>query len=273
MKPLTVAAGIDAAAISPETTYNDTGCIQRSGKKICNYDGKARNVVPMQEVLSQSLNLGVTFIVEKMGQDVFSKYVHLFGLGEKTKVDLPNEVLGDISAIDGGSDVDYASASFGQGIAVSPIAMIRALSVLANKGEMPTPHVVKSVRYESGFSKKIDISESVPVLKPASVETVTRMLVEVVDSALLKGILKQDHYSIAAKTGTAQIADGRGKGYLQDRYLHSFFGYFPAHDPKYIIFLYAVEPHGAEFASATLAKPFMEITKFMINYYEIPPDR
>ena len=111
------------------------------------------------------------------------------------------------------------------------------------------------------------------VLKPETVDTVTGMLIQVVDKALLKGAVKQEHYSIAAKTGTAQIADSHGGGYSPDRFLHSFFGYFPAHDPKYIVFMYAVEPHGAEFASATLAKPFMDIAKFMINYYQIPPDR
>ena len=98
------------------------------------------------------------------------------------------------------------------------------------------------------------------------------MLTEVYDKALLKGAIKQDHYSIAAKTGTAQIAIP-GQGYYTDRYLHSFFGYFPAHDPRFIIFLFAVNPHGQEYASATLARPFIGIAQFMINYYDIPPDR
>ena len=99
------------------------------------------------------------------------------------------------------------------------------------------------------------------------------MLVKVFDKALLGGILKQEHYSIAAKTGTAQIAIPGGGGYYEDRFLHSFFGYFPAHDPKFIVFLVAVEPHGAEFASATLARPFLDIAKYLINYYNVPPDR
>src|SRR3989344_2416692 len=114
MKPLTVAAGIDVGAITPKTTYNDKGCIEKSGKKICNYDGKARGVVPIQEVLNQSLNLGVSFVADTMGHNVFSEYIHAFGLGEKTGIDLPNEARGIIYAIDRGYDVDYASASFGQ---------------------------------------------------------------------------------------------------------------------------------------------------------------
>ena len=98
------------------------------------------------------------------------------------------------------------------------------------------------------------------------------MLVTVFDKALLNGKIKMDHYSMAAKTGTAQIADGHGK-YIEGNYLHSFFGYFPAYDPKFIVFLFTVEPQGVEYASHTLAEPYSDIAKFLINYYQVPPDR
>lgn len=274
MKPLTMAAAIDAGAVTEATTYYDAGCITRSEKKICNYDGKARNTVRIQEILNQSLNVGATFLAERMGHVPFTNYMKAYGFGEKTGIDVPNEVQGDISTLGLGSgpDVNYAAASFGQGVSVSPIEMIRALSALANRGTLPGPHVVTGIKYNSGLTRSIDRSSGVQVLKPETAETVTRMLVTVFDTGLLKGAIKQEHYSIAAKTGTAQIAIPGG-GYYEDRYLHSFFGYFPAHEPRYIVFLFAVEPHGAEFASATLAHPFLDITKFLINYYAIPPDR
>src|SRR3989344_3141181 len=267
------AAGIDVGAITPKTTYNNKGCIEKSGKKICNYDGKARGVVPIQEVLNQSLNLGVSFVADTMGHNVFSEYIHAFGLGEKTGIDLPNEARGIIYAIDRGYDVDYASASFGQGIAMTSIETIRALASLANGGVLPSPHVVRGIKLESGIVRDVVPPPGPRVLKIETVQTVSDMLVKVFDKALLGGILKQEHYSIAAKTGTAQIAIPGGGGYYEDRFLHSFFGYFPAHDPKFIVFLVAVEPHGAEFASATLARPFLDIAKYLINYYDIPPDR
>ena len=275
MKPLTMAAGIDADAVSPHTTYNDTGCITKTGAKICNYDGKARHVVAMQEVLSQSLNVGASYIVDEMGHAKFADYVKRLGMGEETGIDLPGEVPGDISSLfaQGAADVDFASASFGQAIAVTPIEMIRALAALANEGKLPEPHIVTAVRSTTGVERKISTADETQVFRPETVETVTNMLVKVYDDALLKGILKQDRYSIAAKTGTAQIGDPVTHKYSLDRFLHSFFGYFPAHDPKFIVFLYAVEPHGAEFASATLAKPFDELARFLINYYDIPPDR
>lgn len=275
MKPLTMAAAIDVNAVSPQTTYTDKGCIKKSGETLCNFDLKGRGVVDMQEVLSQSLNTGVSFAVDKMGNERFAQYVEKFGLGEETGIDLPNEAAGNINSlfVRGAADVDFASASFGQSIAVTPIAMTRALSALANSGKLPEPHLVKAVRYETGIERDVAQADQTQVIKPETAETVTNMLVKVYDDALLEGALKQEHYSIAAKTGTAQIAIPGGGGYHTDRYLHSFFGYFPAHDAKFIVFLYALEPHGEMYASRTLARPFSDLAKFLINYYNIPPDR
>jgi len=99
------------------------------------------------------------------------------------------------------------------------------------------------------------------------------MLTVVVDDALRNGTVALPNHTIAAKTGTAQIADPVNGGYYDDKYLHSFFGYFPSYDPEFIIFLYTVEPKGVRYASETLTTPFMDMTKFLINYYSIPPDR
>ena len=97
------------------------------------------------------------------------------------------------------------------------------------------------------------------------------MLTEVVDRALKNGEVSMPNYSVAAKTGTAQIATSGG--YYEDRYLHSFFGYFPSYDPKFLIFLYTYNPKGVKYASETLTDTFIDMTKFLINYYAIPPDR
>ena len=274
MKPLTMATGIDTGVITKTSTYDDVGCLTLDKKKICNYDGKARGVIPMQEILSQSLNIGASYIALKVGKDDISKYFTSFGLGSTTGIDLPNEATGIIGNLTKkGKDIDVATASYGQGIAVSPVEMARALSVLANGGYLVTPHVVKEIDYLDSTKKTLDWPKQGPVLKPQTVNDVVSMLITVVDTKLANGAVKMNNYTIAAKTGTAEIADHVNGGDYKDRYLHSFFGFFPAYHPKFIIFLYQIYPKGAEYASATLTQPFDDLAKFLINYYSIAPDR
>lgn len=275
IKPLTMAAGIDSGAITAETTYDDKGFLILNGSKISNFDGKGRGVVNMQTVLNDSLNTGAAFIAKKMGHDLFADYFTRLGLGEETGIDMPNEARGLVKNLESRRDIEHATASFGQGIAMSPIATLRSLATLANSGFLVTPHLGKRIDYRLGVNKSIAYPKGAQVIQAATSEEVTRMLVEVVDKALLGGKVKMPHYSIAAKTGTAQIANPSGGGYYTDKYLHSFFGYFPAYDPKFIIFLYTIEPKGVggDFASRTLTTPFMNLVKFLITYYKIPPDR
>ncbi len=275
IKPLTMATGIDTGAVTPETTYDDKGFLLLNDKKISNYDGVARGITNMQEVLNQSLNVGAATVALKVGSEKFKKYFTSFGLGDLTGIDQPNEQKGKIKNLESGRDIEQATASYGQGIAMSPIATVRALSILANGGKLIRPHLVKEIDYVDGSVRKIESDPGVSVIKKDTADEVTRMLVEVVDKAIAKAHpdIKMEKYSIAAKTGTAQIADHVNGGYYGDRYLHSFFGYFPAYNPKYIIFLYHIYPKGAKYASETLTDPFIELTKFLINYYDIPPDR
>jgi stage V sporulation protein D (sporulation-specific penicillin-binding protein) len=273
IKPLTMAAGIDSGAITPATTYFDAGTLTMNNKTISNFDGKGRGYVSMQEVLNQSLNTGVAFAVKTMGRDVFAKYMLNFGIGEETGIDLPNETHGLVENLKSPRDIEYATASYGQGIAMTPIETIRALAALGNGGVLVNPHIVKRIEYKIGGAKKITPNPGEEVLKKETSEEITRMLVKVVDNALLGGQAKITNYSVAAKTGTAQVAREGASGYYEDRYLHSFFGYFPAFNPRFIVFLYTYYPKGVKYASETLTHSFMDITKFLINYYEIPPDR
>ncbi|MEK7180295.1 MAG: penicillin-binding protein 2 [Patescibacteria group bacterium] len=273
IKPLTMAAGLDSGAITPNSTYNDKGFLILNNSRISNYDGKGHGIVDMQTVLSKSLNTGAAYVVTAMGKDDFTRYMKAFKVGEETGIDLPNETFGLIDNLDSPRDIEHATASYGQGVAFSPIATVRALSSLGNGGLLIDPHIVRKINYKTGLSKTITIDEGVRALKKETSEEITRMLVKVVDEALLNGEAKIEHYSVAAKTGTAQVARTDGGGYEEGKYFHSFFGYFPAYDPEFLVFLFEMNPKGAQYASETLTSPFIDITKFLINYYEVPFDR
>lgn len=273
MKPLTMAAGLDAGVVEPETTYYDPGFVVINNRRIENYDGKGRGTVSMQEVLNQSLNTGAVFVMQQLGKNRLRDYFKQYGLGEKTKIDLPNETWGLLDTLESPREVEYATAAFGQGIAVTPIEMTRALSVLGNGGKLVWPHLVSEVlQKDTTLKNKVAPQVERVVLKPETAETITRMLVETADTALVGGRFKMERHSVAAKTGTAQMVNPEG-GYYDDRYLHSFFGYFPAYQPRFLIFIYAIHPQGFRYASETLTEPFMNLAKFLINYYQIPPDR
>ncbi|MCE9628800.1 MAG: penicillin-binding protein 2 [Candidatus Vogelbacteria bacterium] len=273
IKPLTMAAGFDAGVIKPETTFEDKGFVKLNGKTIMNHDKKVRGVVPMQTIIDQSMNTGAVFIEQRLGRDTFRKYMLAYGLGEKTGIDLPDEIPGLTRNLNSKEEVNYATVSFGQGIALTPIATIKAFASLANGGKLIEPHVVKEIRYNDGGNYIVQPKVTREVLGRQATDDMTQIMVNAVDHALLNGTKRMERYAIAAKTGTAQMAGPGGK-YYDDRFLHSFVGYYPAYQPRFVTLIYMVYPkNGARFASDTLTDPFMNIAKFMINYYELPPDR
>jgi len=274
IKPLVMSAAINEGVVTPTTTYFDAGSVVIDKKTINNFDKKGRGAnTTMQTVLDQSLNTGMVFVENKLGHDKFRTYMKSYGIGEKTGIDLPNETSGLISNLNSPRNLEYSNASFGQGIALTPIEAIRAFSVIANGGNLITPHLVKEIKYDNGLSKTLEY----PILKEGlltkeTTDTVTKMLIHVFES-YGSGSYKLNNYSVATKTGTAQVAREDGKGYYTDRHMHSFFGYFPAYDPKFVVFLFIKNPKGVNYASQTLIPPFVNITKFVLNYYNVPPDR
>ena len=275
VKPLVMASALDAGVLTADTTYDDKGSVVVEKKEIFNFDKKGRGPgTSMQEVLNQSLNTGMVFVEQKLGKEKLRDYLLAYGIKDKTGIDLPNETSGLVSnLLTSPREIEYANAAFGQGIALTPMELIRALASLSNGGVLVTPHVVKEINYNDGTSKTMTYPTIPTKISKETSTEITRMLVMVMDKAIKGGLGKLDHFSVAVKTGTAQVADNVNGGYYTDRHNHSFFGYFPAYDPKFIVFLYAINPKGVPYAATTWTDPFLDITKFLLNYYNVPPDR
>jgi cell division protein FtsI/penicillin-binding protein 2 len=181
IKALTMAAGIDSGAVSESTTYYDAGFLDMDTETIRNYDKRGRGTVSMQEVLNQSLNTGVAHIVKTMGKEKFRSYFQALKIGNETGVDLPSEAHGLVSQLESPRDIEYATASYGQGIALTPIATVRALAALGNGGRLITPHIATKIENQDGTFKDIVYPEGDQVFTKETSEEVSRMLTTVVD--------------------------------------------------------------------------------------------
>jgi cell division protein FtsI/penicillin-binding protein 2 len=263
---VTISAGLESGKITPQTRYYDSGEVKVDDKTIKNWDQKAYGWQDMTGVIAHSLNVGAVFAEQKMGNDLFYQYVLKSDVNQKTGIDLPGEVKGNINNLKGFQDIYFATASFGQGITATPLGMLSVVSAVANKGVMMKPYIVeKIVSADGGESQGIEPQEKTRIMKEETARLMRVMManaVEVNQAAVIKG------YQVAGKTGTAQMADESGQ-YGKDT-VHSFAGFAPAENPRFAI-LVKLERPKADLAGATAIPIFKELAQFILNYYEIPP--
>jgi len=277
MKPFTMAAGLDTGKVTPDTTYIDKGYYEVGGYRITNYKDQVHGETTMRNVLEFSINTGAIFVAEQVGNETLRKYFKKFGFAETTGIDLPLEITGDLSNLEypESSPTHLATASYGDGISVTPIELIRAYAIIANKGRLVTPYLVESTRDGAGNRTSLIsteyLSNTKQIINQETTETLTSMLVGVIENGY-GGNAKIKGYSLAGKTGTSFVSLEGEKGYSDD-VVHSFVGFFPASDPNYIILVKMDKPQwGKDAASHTVTLAFKEVERFLINYYNIPPD-
>lgn len=269
-KPITMAIGLDSGQVTPETTYRDKGEVRIKGSVIGNVDNKAHGEQTMLQVLEKSLNTGVVFVQQEVGRNVFQEYIQKFKLNEPTGVDLVGEVGGNILNLFTGRDIDLATMSFGQGITMTPLGLITAISSIANNGKLMKPFIVERRIYPDDTEVITQPEVRVEVISPESAHTLTKMLVSVVDNGFGKPA-RVAGYNIAGKTGTAQIPDFEEGGYSKDDTIHSFVGFAPAFDPRFAILIKIDKPQGIRFASDSVSPVFKRLAEYLFNYLEIPP--
>ncbi|OGH92348.1 MAG: hypothetical protein A2563_05190 [Candidatus Magasanikbacteria bacterium RIFOXYD1_FULL_40_23] len=267
-KPIIMSVGLDLGLVSPFTTYVDTGERTINGYKIRNALEKIYGLSTMTNVLESSINTGMIWVSEKIGRFRFKEYVENFGFGKKTGIGLDTEVAGDISSLSKSAEIYTAVGSFGQGFTVTPLQIAAAYSALANGGKVPKPYIVDEVRHPNGQVDKTE-PESGVVISSNADKLVTAMLISVVEKTYVRSASLKNYY-VAAKTGTAQIP-GKG-GYEKDKTNHTFVGYFPASDPKFVL-LVKYEVPEQEWAESTAAPVFKDVAKFILDYYGIAGDK
>jgi cell division protein FtsI/penicillin-binding protein 2 len=269
-KVLTMAAALDGGAVTPDTEFVDTGSIQIGGITIRNWDWGAWGPQNMQGCMAHSLNVCLTWIATQLGAGDFYKYMQNFGFGRTTGIDLAGEAPGRLK-LPGDTDwfeAELGTNSFGQGIAVTPIQMVMAISSVANgRGEMMMPHVMRSM-VRDGYQYTPTPQIIGQPISAETAQTLTEMLANSLESessdALVEG------YRVAGKTGTAEIATPTG--YSTSATNASFVGWGPVRDPKFLVYVWLEKPQSSPWGSIVAAPVFADMVEQLVVLMDIPPD-
>lgn len=275
-KTVTMSIAIDQGKVSPATTYKDEGQIMINGwpKPIKNSDFSTHGpygVVDMNVVLENSLNTGAIFAMRQAGPKIFADYVKDYGFGERSGIELGAESTGSIGNLLSNKvrEIDAATASFGQGLSVTPLQMVMSYQAIANKGIMMKPYIVQAI-VRDGQREEMVPKQLRQVISPKTAATISAMLVNVVENGHSKRAYI-DGYYIGGKTGTAQVA--LNGGYSTDKYIHTFIGIAPIDEPAFVMLTKIDAPKDVEFAEGSALPLWTEIADFMLKYYQVPKTR
>jgi cell division protein FtsI/penicillin-binding protein 2 len=272
MKTITIAAAIDSGKMAADYENTYAASVSVDGYDIHTAENKAFGHESVTDVLVNSDNVGMVDIGNKLGRELFSDYLSRFGFSDKTGVDLEGESTGQLPSIQNWRAINTATIAFGQGVTSTPLQMTMAYSVIANKGNYMQPYLVDKIELANGQMEQIQPKQIRNVISEKVASDVTEMLVQVV----VRGHGKKAGvagYNVAGKTGTAQIADPEGKGYLEGKNNGSFAGFAPAEDPKFAMFVTLEEPQGVEFAESSAAPLWGQIASYLLkNHFHIAPN-
>lgn len=270
-KVITMSAGLDSGAVKPETTYEDTGAVKIDKHTIKNSDLLAHGKQTMVEVLEKSLNTGAIFVMRQMGAKTFKQYIENFGFGVPTGIELTPEPSGNISNLKKNGEIYNANISFGQGLTVTPIQMLTAFTAITNNGYLLKPYIIAKIIRPNGQVKETKPENGNQVLKLTTVTKIKAILTSVVRNGYSKKADVPGYY-VAGKTGTAQMSKKGARGYSEQTTIHSFIGFAPVDNPLFIGIVKLDQPKAVGFAADSAAPIFGRIAKFILDYYQIPPD-
>jgi len=271
-KPLIASAALASGKWKLDQVYNDKGAFVANGHVMQNWNGEGYGPVKLIDILKFSINTGMAEIGTLTGADVLSKYVRDYGFGSETGIELPGEGAGILYNPEDMSKLDVATMSIGQGIAVTPLQMVRAFGALANGGAMMKPHIIKS--YSNAQGEVTSTTETSMVGQPVPAET-AKTIVDILEKEVSEGGGNKamvEGYHFGGKTGTAEKLDTKRGGYLDGQYIASFIGFGPVEDPKFVVLVAIDDPQKGSIYGGQIAAPvFKDIVSQLVRYYQMSP--
>lgn len=271
-KVIAMAIGIDDGDVTPSTTIHDTGVLKVDEFEIKNVSSKCTGTLNMAQVIANSCNTGMGYVAQQIGRNLFYNYLKRFGFGERTEIEFDNEHTGQLEHYSQWADSELVTHAFGQGLTVTPIQLITAISAIANKGVMMQPYIVDSMEKKPDEWVQTESITLGQIIHPETAETITNMMVGAVENGESGGNKISTHY-VAAKTGTAQTYR-HGKAMTgAGTTIASVGGFGPIDNPRFVILAKLDRPRSSEWANNTTSILFKEIAEYLFDYYSIPPDK
>jgi len=264
-KLVTVAAALQEGIVSPTTSFRLAPTIKVSDRVIHESHSRGTQRLTVTQIVEQSSNIGTITMAQRLGEGRLSSWIDRFGFGASTGIDFPGESPGFALPLNQWSGSTIGTVPIGHGIAVTPIQMARAYSVIANGGVLVTPHLVDRVDGQAlvATKKRRVVSRSV-----------SRQMLTMLRGVVLEGTGTEaaiPGYTVAGKTGTAAKIESNGR-YSTSRYVASFVGLVPATKPRLVIMVMVDEPRGNIYGGVVAAPAFREIARFNLQHLEVPPD-
>jgi cell division protein FtsI/penicillin-binding protein 2 len=262
---VTVAAALEEGMVNPRSSFRLPSTLKVADRTIRESHTRGTQRMSVREIVEYSSNIGTVTIAQRLGEGRLASWVDRFGFGKGTGIDFPGESAGFALPLERWSGSTIGTVPIGHGIAVTPVQMARAYSVIANGGLLVKPHLIDRIGGESVATRK--------ARRIVSRDVADQML------SMLRGVVVEGTgteaaipgYTVAGKTGTAAKIDSDGT-YSTSRYVASFVGLVPASKPELVVMVMVDEPRGGYYGGTVAAPAFREIARFNLQYLEIPQD-
>ncbi|HYC80582.1 MAG TPA: penicillin-binding protein 2, partial [Solirubrobacterales bacterium] len=264
-KAFTVAAALEERLVTPSTEFTLAPQIQVADRTIEDAEERGTENMTVAQILAKSSNVGAVTIGLEVGEEKFSKWIEKFGFGKPTGVQFPHEESGIVPSLDEWSGSSIGNIPIGQGLAVTPMQMVAAYTAIADNGRLRPPQLIKRIGEETIHEPK-----GKRVIRPEIAAEIREMLEGVLEAGGTASAVSVPGYTLAGKTGTAEVAENGG--YSETKYVASFIGFAPAQNPQLLAAVIVDQPQGEIYGGSVAAPAFGQIAEFALPYLGVPQE-